>query len=209
MPEITLYHAPQTRSFRTLWFLEELGAPYTLEPIDLERGEQKSPAHLARHPMGKVPLVEVDGLPVWETPAIFAHLSDLHPQAGLAPEIGTPERAEYYRWLSFGTAVMEPAFMDMMKGHEVNPVQAAWGDFATMKTALAQGLRAGDWLVGDAFSGADVLVGANLNWFATWAAKAFADLDGLAAYLERLRARDAFARATQIDVDVATRLKAE
>lgn len=209
MPEITLYHAPRTRSFRALWFLEELGAPYTLESIDLERGEQKSSAHLARHPMGKVPLVEVDGLAVWETPAIFAHLSDLHPQAGLAPEIGTPERADYYRWLSFGTAVMEPAFMDMMKGHEVNPVQAAWGDFASMKTVLAQGLRAGDWLVGDTFSGADVLVGANLNWFAMWAAESFADLDGLAAYLERLRARDAFARATQIDVDVATRLKAE
>ena len=209
MPQITLYHAPRSRSFRALWFLEELGAPYTLEPIDLEHGEQKSPAFLARHPMGKVPLVEVDGVAVWETPAIFAHLSDLHPQAGLAPEIGTPARAAYYRWLSFGTAVMEPAFMDKMKGHEVNPVQAAWGDFATMKSVIAQALRAGDWLVGDTFSGADVLVGANLNWFAMWAAEAFADLGGLDAYLERLRARAAFERASRIDVDLATRQKAE
>lgn len=209
MPEITLYHAPQTRSFRALWFLEELGAPYRLVPLNLELGEQKSPDMLARHPMGKVPLVEVDGHAVWETPAIIAHLSDLHPDAGLAPPAGTPERADFYRWLSFGTAVMEPAFMDKMMGHAVNPVQAGWGDFETMKLALGQGLRAGDWLVGDRFSGADVLVGANLNWFAGWAAAAFADLDVMAPYLDRIRSRAGFQRASQIDVDLVTRQTGE
>lgn len=208
MPEITLYHAPQTRSFRVLWFLEELGAPYDLVPLDLARGELKTPGMLARNPMGKVPVIEVDGRAVWETPAIVAHLSDLHPEAGLAPAPGTPLRADYYRWLSFGTAVMEPAFMDHMKGHEVNPVQAAWGDLASMKTALAIGLRDGDWLLGDAFSGADVVVGANLNWFELWAAAAFADLAGAGAYLERLRIRPAFRRAGEIDADIKTRQSA-
>lgn len=209
MVEITLFHAPQSRSFRILWFLEELGAPYRLVPLNLRLGEHKSPEMLARNPMGKVPVVEVDGVPVWETPAIVAHLSDLHPQAALAPAPGTPARAAYYRWLSFGTAVMEPAFMDHMKGHEVNPVQAGWGDFPTMKTALAAGLREGPWLLGRDFSGADVVVGANLDWFSTWAAAAFADIEGLDPYLKRLRARPALQRANAIELDLATRQKAE
>ncbi len=209
MPKITLYFAPQTRSLRALWLLEELGVEYTLIPISLERGEHKTPAMLALNPMGKLPLVTVDGHAVWESPAIIAHLCDLFPAAGLAPAIGSPGRADFYRWLSFGTAVMEPAFMDMMKKTEVNPRQAGWGDFASMKTALAVGLSNGDWLLGSAFSGADILVGGNLNWFCMWAAEAFADLPGSADYLARLRARPALVRANEIDADLRDRATAQ
>ncbi|MER2508813.1 glutathione S-transferase family protein [Amaricoccus sp.] len=205
MMDVTLYYAPRSRSLRALWLLEELGIPYALTPLSLRRGEHKSPEMLALNPMGKVPVVTVDGHAVWETPAIIAHLCDLAPEAKLAPKIGTPERADFYRWLSFGTAVMEPAFMDQMKHHDVNPTQAGWGDFASMKAALARGLTAGDWILGKRFSGADILVGGNLAWFSGWARDAFADLPNLYRYIGRLEARPARIRALKIEADLAAR----
>lgn len=205
MAEITLYYAPRSRSLRALWLLEELGLTYSLTPLSLRRGDQKRPEMLALNPMGKVPVVTVDGHAVWETPAIIAHLCDLAPEAGLAPKIGTPARADFYRWLSFGVAVMEPAFMDELKQREVDPGQVGWGDFASMKAALASGLTAGDWILGDRFSGADICVGGNLAWFSGWARAAFADLPNLDAYVARLDARPARIRALAIDAELAAR----
>lgn len=203
MTRIVLHYAPRSRSLRVLWLLEELGARYTLVPMSLARGDQKRPEFLALNPMGKVPTVTIDGHPVWETPAIIAHLCDVFPEADLAPRLATPARADFYRWLSFGTAVMEPAFMDLKKGHQVNALQAGWGDFASMKAALAAGLSEGDWILGSRFSGADVLIGGNLNWFTAWAPGDFDGIPGLPAYLDRIRARPALIRAGEIEAELA------
>lgn len=207
MPEITLYFAPRSRSLRALWLLEELGASFTLVPLDLERGDHKTAAMLRLNPMGKVPVVTVDGHPVWESPAIVAHLCDVFPEAGLAPAPGTPARADFYRWLSFATAVMEPAFAEHMSQREGNPRAYGWGDFASMKRALAAGLAAGDWLLPQGFSGADLLVGGNLAWFTSWAPEAFSDVPGLDPYVERVRSRPAYRRAGARDAAIHADLK--
>jgi glutathione S-transferase len=208
MPEIALYFAPRSRSIRALWLLEELGADYSLVPMSLERGDHKQDCFLRLNPMGKVPVVTVDGHPVWESPAIVAHLSDLFPAAGLAPAVGTSERADYYRWLSFATAVMEPALAEHLAGREGNPRAYGWGDFASMKAALAEGLAGGDWLLPGGFSGADLLVGGNLGWFSLWAKEAFSDLAGLEPYLDRIDARPALIRAREREAAVLADLEA-
>lgn len=205
MVDITLYFAPRSRALRALWLLEELGVDYRLVPLNFARGEHKTPEMLARNPMGKVPVVTVDDHPIWETPAIAAHLSDIFPEARLAPRLGTPKRADYYRWLSFGTAVMEPAFMDHMKQIDTNPSQAGWGNLASVKATLTTGLATGEWLLGKRFTGADILVGGALDWFTTWAPEAFADVEGLGAYVSRVRARPALLRAREIDAEITER----
>jgi glutathione S-transferase len=207
MPEITLYFAPRSRSLRALWLLEELGARFTLVPLDLERGDHKSAEMLRLNPMGKVPVVTVDGHPVWESPAIVAHLCDVFPEAGLAPPPGRPDRADFYRWLSFATAVMEPAFAEHMARREGNPLAHGWGDFASMKRALAAGLSAGEWLLPKGFSGADLLVGGNLAWFTSWAPEAFSDIPGLDSYVDRIRSRPAYRRASERDAAIYQDLK--
>jgi hypothetical protein len=60
---ITLFHAPHSRSGAVRILLEELGAPYILQTVNLKANETRAPAYLARNPMGKVPalLVEQDG----------------------------------------------------------------------------------------------------------------------------------------------------
>jgi glutathione S-transferase len=54
-PEITFYHAPQSRAVIVHWMLEEIGAPYRMHLLNLKTDEHKAPAYLAVNPMGKVP----------------------------------------------------------------------------------------------------------------------------------------------------------
>jgi glutathione S-transferase len=199
---IKLYFAPQSRAFRILWLLEEMKAPYQLEALNLKTADHKSPKFLALNPMGKVPAVEVNGKVVWESPAIVAHLTDLHPECGLAPKVGTPARADFYRWLSFSTAVLEPAFMDHVTQQTPNPSAAGWGTFESMKKALATAFKPGPWVLGDAFSGADIMLGSNLNWFCMWKKASFEDVPGLLDYVGRIQSRDAFKKATVLEAEV-------
>lgn len=204
---IKLYFAPQSRALRALWLLEELNVPYEMESLNLQANDHKSAKFLAMNPMGKVPTIEVNDKVVWETPAIIEHLTDLYPEAGLAPNVGTPERADFYRWLSFGTAVMEPAFMDHMTKQTPDPSSAGWGSFASMKAALATAFQPGPWILGENFSGADILIGSNLNWFCLWQQQAFEDVPGLMKYLERIRQRPAFKKTDEIAAKVLASFK--
>ena len=88
---IRLYHLPGSRSTRVLWMLEEIGAPYELTVITGE--DRKTAAHISRHPLGRVPVVEFDdGRRLFESAAICIQLADLHPEAGLIPPVGSPDR---------------------------------------------------------------------------------------------------------------------
>ena len=85
MSRITLYHAPQTRSTGAMVLVEELGADVDTVVLDMKAGENRAPAFLAVNPLGKVPALVDRGQLVTEQPAIFLHLADRFPAAGLAP----------------------------------------------------------------------------------------------------------------------------
>jgi glutathione S-transferase len=89
---------PRTRSSRVLWLLEEIGEPYELTQI---AGDQrKSAEHLRRHPLGRVPALELgDGTAMFESAAICLQLADLYPAAGLIGPVGSAERAHVYQWV--------------------------------------------------------------------------------------------------------------
>src|SRR5438270_12938652 len=94
------------RPLRVAWTLEELGEPYELTTMTPEEG--RSAEHLARHPLGRVPVLEHDDRFVFESAAICLHLADLHPDAQLVPELGTHDRALVYQWAVFSPAEIEP-----------------------------------------------------------------------------------------------------
>jgi glutathione S-transferase len=83
-----LYHfqfAPNPRKVRV--YLAEKGISIPLEPIDLTRGENRTPAFLAKNPMGSLPVLELDdGSCLTESLAIIEYLEELHPDP---PMIGT------------------------------------------------------------------------------------------------------------------------
>src|SRR5690606_26501375 len=115
MPEsILFYHNPMSRGRVVRWMLEEVGVPYEVKLIDLNKGEQKSPEYLAVNPMGKVPAIVHRGVVVTETPAICAYLADAFPAAKLAPPVDEPARGTYFRWMFFGAGCLEPALMNRL-----------------------------------------------------------------------------------------------
>ncbi len=195
--DITLYYAPRSRAFRMLWFLEELGRPYRLEVLDLNKGEHKRPDFLAINPMGKVPTLTDQGIPIAETGAILVHLADKYSPGELAPLFKEPHRADYLRWLFFAAGVMEPAFGEKFFKWEVPARRVAWGDFASMEKTVTAGVEPGPWLLGDQFTAADVYVGSNLHWGVLW--DLFPKEGALADYVARCAARPALKRAMAME----------
>ena len=106
-----LHYYPSNASMVPHLVLEELGVPYELVLVDRTQAAHKSAAYLALNPNGLIP-VFVDGdLVLYETAAVFLHLADTHPQAGLAPALGTTERAHFYKWLMWLTNTLQSALI--------------------------------------------------------------------------------------------------
>jgi glutathione S-transferase len=195
--DLVFYYNPKSRASMVRWMLEEVGASYTQVLVDLEKGDHKTPEFLALNPMGKLPTIVHKGVVVTETAAIMAYLADAFPGAGLAPATSDPRRGAYYRWLFFGGSCFEPAMIDvMMKRPPVQKSMAGWGDFDDVKAALKAALATGPYLLGDQFTAADVYIGSELNWSMMFGAPGIKDEPVFTAYVDRLKARDAFKRAS-------------
>ena len=199
---LTLFHAPNSRSGAARILLEELGVPYNLHVLNLKKNEQRAPDYLAVNPMGKVPAIRHGDALVTEQPAVFIYLADLFPEAGLAPAPTDPLRGPYLRWLTFYGASFEPAITDLaMKREPTPPMMCPYGDYDTMLATLTAQLRAGPWLLGERFSAADVLWGTALGWATMF--KLVPELPEVMAYIERVSARPAARRAAQADAELA------
>ncbi|MBB4129450.1 glutathione S-transferase family protein [Xanthomonas sp. 3075] len=195
----TLYHTPSTAAFVVHWLLIELDMPHVLHALDFERAEQKSADYLALNPAGVVPTLVLDGQVLTEAAAIVLHLADLHPQAGLAPPLGAPERAAYYKWMFFCANTLQPAYRawfypgepagaehaDAAQAQARHKLEAAWSQVDAHLQAT------GPYLLGQTLSAADFMLTMLMRWSRnmprptdTWPA--------LQAHAQRMKARPAF-----------------
>lgn len=197
MSKIIFYHNPRSRAVMVHWMLEECGADYEIRHIDFDKGDNKQPDFLAINPMGKLPTILVDETPITETPAIIAWLADAYPAANLAPPVGTTERGTWYRWLFFGGSCIEPALLDQMLKRPApeNSGALGWGSYETVFAALEKAIDPGPWLLGDAFSAADLYIAAELYWARSFGAPGLKENPRFTDYIERAAARPAFQRA--------------
>ncbi|MBP2232306.1 glutathione S-transferase [Azospirillum agricola] len=99
----TLYAMPSTAAMAPHILLREIGAPFDLVLLDRDKAEHKRADYLALNPHGRVPTLVDGDLVLYEAAAICLHLADAHPEARLAPAVGTPERAAFYKWLVYLT----------------------------------------------------------------------------------------------------------
>jgi glutathione S-transferase len=192
-----LYWSPRSRSFTTLWVIEEAGEPYERLLIDISTGAQKTPGYLAINPMGKVPALRDGEATLAEAAAICAYVAERVPQAKLAPPLGDPRRAKYLQWLFFAPSCIEPALIQMFTRLEVPASTAAWGSADQVFDVLERALETGPWLLGDTFSAADIAIGSGLN-YAVRLFKMVPSRPAFGRYLDACAARPAFQRAEQI-----------
>jgi len=197
---LTLYGCLKTRSDRALWALEEKQIPFRFEQIDLFKGEGRSPAFLALNPAGKIPLLRDGDFLLTESSAICYYIADYQDGVALAPEFGTQQRALCDQWCSFVISELEQPLWTISKHKFVLP--AAWRvpgvidtarhEFTVATALLALALRDQQFVLGDDFSVADIMIGQTLAW-----ARAFdvpTEQRVVDAYAERLFARPAYER---------------
>jgi glutathione S-transferase len=192
-----LYWSPRSRSFSSLWLMEETGQPYARVLTDISTGAQKTPEFLAINPMGKVPALSDGDATLAEAAAICAYVTERYPQAKLAPPPGDPLRAKYLYWLFFAPGCIEPAMVQVATKIEMNPVAAGWGNAQLVFDVLDAALAKGPWILGEPFSAADIVIGSGLN-FAVRLFKMIPARPSFDAYIARCMARPAFQRAEKI-----------
>jgi glutathione S-transferase len=107
---IQLHYAPGNCSMTPHMLLEELGVPFELKLVDRANNAHKSAEYLKLNPNGLIPVLIDGDLVLYESAAIVLHLVDTHPQAALAPGVGTAERAHFYKWLVWFAASLIPQF---------------------------------------------------------------------------------------------------
>jgi glutathione S-transferase len=189
--------SPRSRSFSSLWLMEETGQPYERVLIDISKGAQKAPDYLAINPMGKVPALSDGEAKLAESAAICAYVAERYPEAKLAPPLGDPRRAKYLQWLFFAPGCIEPAMVQLATKIEMSPTAAGWGDAQRVFDVLDAALSKGPWILGDAFSAADVVIGSGLN-FAVRLFKMVPSRPSFESYIDRCEERPAYQRASAI-----------
>lgn len=201
---IRLHHVPLARSFRVLWLLEELGLDHEIRSYSIRDGSMRAPEFLALSPAGRVPVLEHEGEVWFESAAIVQLLCERHPQAGLMPLPGHPDRARWLEMLSFSETV--GCLLENLNLNQVFLRPPARPSAVVVKLLNAR-LRAalgamearleGDYLLPSGFSAADIMLGYGFEL-----ARYYVDLDQyprLMAYWARLRARPAYIRAKARD----------
>lgn len=200
---LQLHYHPSDASLMPHIFLEELGVPFQLCLVDRARNAQKSPEYLALNPNGLIPVLVDGDVVLYETPAILLHLADTHAAAGLMPALGTPQRAQAYKWLLWLSNTLQTTLVQYFYAERYVPPEGV-ADFRARTEArmapLLDQLEAqllgsgGPWLLGETYTAADCMAFVLCCWTRNLQRPANS-LPQLAAYIARMRQRPAVQRA--------------
>jgi glutathione S-transferase len=203
---IQLHYYPGNASLIPHIVLEELGLPFELQYVDRAQSAQKSPAYLKLNPNGLIPVLADGDLVLYETAAICLHLADTNAKAGFAPALGTPERAQAYKWLAWMTNTLQAALIVyfyperwMNEGNAAGAAELKRHAEAKIGAMLEQldaqfAAHGADWLLGPRYSIVDAYAFVLCRWTRGFARPA-RSLPQLRPFLTRMLGRPAVHRA--------------
>lgn len=196
-----LYWCENTRAFRIVWMLEELGQPYERVRVDFRGGDNgdnlNDPEFNAASPMRKVPAL-VDGpVKLWDSGAICLYLADKYPETRLTVVPDALDRAAFIQWLMFTNAVIEPAMVEKFMNLPSKKESYGHGSFDAMIEILTDTLSDNPWIMGQTFTAADVLIGSSVHVIEKFGI--MPDNTVLLDYAQRCRARPALQTALALD----------
>jgi len=156
----TLYYAPGSASLAVHLALLEIGAPHRLEKLDLAAGAQHSPEYRKLNPRGQVPTLVVDGKPYFESAGLLLLLAERHPEAHLAPPLGSSQRPAYYQWMTFLTNSLGSMYRLWFMPQDLGPGELP----SSVRDAIRQRIE-DSWAIVDAHLGANgpYLLGAEMS----------------------------------------------
>ena len=205
---IELHYYPGNASFAPHALLRELGLAFELKLVDRENRAHKSAAYRRLNPAGRIPVLVDGDLVLFETAAICLHLVDTHPDAGLAPQVGTPRRAHFYKWLIYMTNTVQPEVLMYYYSDRytedpagVAAVKAAatrrlgeW--FAIIEDALGEG--DGPWFLGAQYTVLDIYLTMLARW-GRYLPEPPRDMARIGALAQRVLARPAVRAAVDAE----------
>lgn len=199
--EITLHHAHDSRSFRVLWVLNELGVDFTLVVHDFFDKSLRSPQYAAISPAGRVPMLEVDGVVMAESGAMIEYLCEAFPDNGFGRDVGAEDRIAYLDWLHYGETIGQHC-ANLTQSHVM--LREDWMKSKTLQRLEAKRLErvlgrvelqlsdGRDYILGD-FSGVDCAVGYGIKVGARFVR--YDHMPRVAAYFERIAARGGYQKS--------------
>lgn len=166
---IRLHHLNQSRSLRTLWLLEELGVPYEVVSHQRDAKTHLAPDSLkAVHPLGKSPVIEMDGQIYAESGAITELLIERFAPDLLRPATDSSDYGYYLQWIDFAeSSLMLPLMLELFTSKAgIDDNAFLNGYIETEKTRLFKYLDKSvenkSFIVGDKLSGADFMLSFDL-----------------------------------------------
>lgn len=195
---LKLHHAPNSRAGRIVWLFEELGLEYELNRMDFHPKDLKSDEHRARHPLGRVPVLQDGDLLLWESGAIIEYVLARYTDGALKPAVDSPLFPKYLQWFHYCEGMVMPPVNTIVVQTVLLPPdrrnEEALGQAQRLLTrALApvdENLADKDYLIGD-FSAADIMLG-HACFMSNRLGCVTDDMTGLKNYVARLEARPAF-----------------
>ncbi len=196
---LILHHAPNSRAGRIVWLLEELGLEYTLNRMEFSPKSLKSDEHRARHPLGRVPVLEDGDVSLYESGAIVEYLIARHSDGALKPAVDSPLFPQYLQWFHYVEGmIMPPVNIIVVQTLLLPPERQDKEVLRQAKSLLAKALipvnaalEGRDYIVGD-FSAADIMLGHACYMSRLLLGGLSADLPHLNAYIDRIEQRACF-----------------
>ena len=168
---LKIYGVARSRAARVLWMAKELGLDYEHIKVDFATGDTRRPEHLALNPNGHVPVIDDDGLILWESMAINLYLAKKYDRSGLYPARSEDE-ARAWQWSFWGMTEVERPLLTALLNRAVYPERerdTATADDAEKSLAQPLGVLDGAlsrsaYLLGGQFTVADLNVASILAW---------------------------------------------
>jgi glutathione S-transferase len=203
---LQLHYYPSTAAMIPHIVLEELGTPFQLVLVDRTVNAHKAPDYLRLNPNGLIPVLTDGDLVLYETAAITLHLCDTHPQAGLAPALGTAQRAQFYKWLMWLTNTLQAALIIYFYGErwlddgntagtaelKAQAQQKIGGMLDQLDAHLAS--HGGPWFMGADYTALDAYAFTLCRWTRNFSAAPARERPHLGPWLQRVLARPAVQR---------------
>ena len=211
MSMMQLHYSPSSAAMMPHILLEELGLRFEKILVDTSVGAHRLEAYRKLNPNGLVPTLVDGDLVLYETAAISLHLCDTHPEANLAPPLGSPERAHFYKWLIWLTNTLQATLIVyfypdrwMNAGNTASVLELQAHAEARVGLLLDQldaelarqgATHAQPWLLGAHYSVVDIYTMMLCRWTRHFASLPARSRPHLGPYLQRVLARPAVVRA--------------
>ena len=201
---LTLHFAPNSRAGRIVWLLEELGLPYEINKMAFHPQDLKSDEHRARHPLGRVPVLDDGDIRIFESGAIVDYVIARHKNGGLRPADDAPEFPEFLQWFHYCEGMVMPPINTIVVQTVLLPPdrrdETALGQAKRLLSKalepVNEALAGRDYLIGD-FSAADVMLG-HACFMSDRLGCVSDAMPHLKAYVERVENRPAFKIAIEM-----------